>query len=139
MGKSFGGSGSPKEKPKVGAGLSASLEAPNKNAVEGAEVSFFSSVFPKVKVDVTSICSFDDAFPNFVAEDSATKDLPKIGMTLAAAVVVVVVVEAVSEGAGASSFSALDWGTEKLKDEFELPFSLGLAPNKNAEFSEPET
>lgn len=139
LGKSFGGSGSPKEKPKFGAGLSASLEAPNKNAVEGAEVSFFSSVFPKVKVDVTSICSFDDAFPNFVAEDSATKDLPKIGMTLAAAVVVVVVVEAVSEGAGASSFSALDWGTEKLKDEFELPFSLGLAPNKNAEFSEPET
>ncbi len=57
-------------------------------------------------------------------------------MTLAA--VVVVVVDAVSEGAGASSFSALDWGTEKLKDGFELPFSLGLAPNKNAEFSEPE-
>lgn len=136
LGKSFGGSGSPKEKPKVGAGLSASLEAPNKNAVVGVEVSFFSSGFPKVKVDVTSVCSFDDASPNFVAEDSATKDLPKIGMTLAA--VVVVVVEVVSEGAGASSFSALDWGTEKLKDGFELPFSLGLAPNKNAEFSKPE-
>lgn len=135
LGKSFGGSGSPKEKPKVGAGFSASLEAPNKNAVEGAEVSFFSSVFPKVKVDVTSVCSFVDASPNFMAEDSATKDLPNIGMTFAA--VAVVVVEAVSEGAGASSFSALDWGTEKLKDEFELPFSLGLAPNKN-EFPAPE-
>lgn len=136
LGKSFGGSGSPKEKPKVGAGLSASLEAPNKNAPEGAEVSFFSSVFPKVKVDVTSVCSFVDGSPNFNAEDSATKDLPKIGMTFAA--VVVAVVDTVSEGAGGSSFSALDWGTEILKDESELPFSLGLAPNKNAEFSEPE-
>lgn len=134
LGKSFGGSGSPKEKLKVDAGLSASLEAPNKNALEGAEVSFFSSVFPKVNVDVD--VSFVDGSPNFGAEDSATIDLPKIGMTFAAAVVVVVVV--VVEAAGASSFSALGWDTEKLKDEFELPFSPGLAPNKNAEFSEPE-
>lgn len=119
MGKSFGGSGSLKEKPKFADGFSASLEAPNKNAPEGAEMSFFSSGFPKVKLGVTSVCSFVASSPNFGAEDSATKDLPKTGMAFAAAVVVVVVVvvvEMFSEGAGASSFSALDWGAEKLKD-----------------------
>lgn len=136
LGKSFGGSGSLKEKPKFADGFSASLEAPNKNALE---VSFFSSGFPKVKVGVTSVCSFVACSTNFEAEDSATKDLPKTGMAFAAVVVFdVEVVEAVSEKAGAFSFSALDWGAEKLKDEFELSFSLGLAPNKNAEFSEPE-
>lgn len=95
-------------------------------------MSFFSSGFPKVKLGV-SVCSFVACSTNFEAEDSATKDLPKTGFI----VVDVVVIEAVSEKAGAS-FSALDWGAEKLKDEFELSFSLGLAPNKNAEFSEPE-
>lgn len=114
MGKSFGGSGSLKEKPKFAVGFSASLEAPNKNAPVGAEVSFFSSGFPKVKLGVTSVCSFVASSPNFGAEDSATKDLPNTGMAFAA--VVVVVVEMFSDGAGASSFSALDWGAEKLKD-----------------------
>lgn len=137
LGKSFGGSGSLKEKPRFAVGFSASLEAPNKNALEGAEVSFFSSGFPKLKAGVTSVCSFFAGSPNFEAEDSAAKDLPKIGMEFTV-VVVVVVVEAISEEAGASSFSALDWGTVKLKDEFELSFSLGLAPNKNEAFSEAE-
>lgn len=129
MGKSFGGSGSLKEKPKFAVGFSASLEAPNKNAPEGAEVSFFSSGFPKVKVGVTSVCSFVASSPNFGAEDSAAKDLPKTGMAFTAVVVVVVVVEMFSEGAGASSFSALDWGAEKLKDaDFSEPKEIPQPP-----------
>lgn len=107
FGKSFGGSGSLKAKPRLGVGFSASLEEPNKNVLEGAEVSFFSSGFPKVKADVTSVFSFVAGSPNFGAEDSATKDLPNTGSAFAVVVVVVVVFETVSEGAGAS-FSALD-------------------------------
>lgn len=123
-----------KEKPMEGAEISASLVAPNTNPPEGAEVSF-SSGFAKLKVEVTCIDSFVAISPNLGAagKDSATSGLPNTVMVFAADVVVV---EMVCEEAGASSFSALDWGTENVNGELELPFSVGLAPNDKVEFSE---
>lgn len=124
-----------KEKPMEGVEFSASLAPPNKNPAEGAEVSF-SSGFAKVKVEVTCVDSLVAVSPNLGAAGlvSVTSGLPNTGMAFAAADVVVV--ETVCKDAGASFFSALDWGTENVNGELELPFSVGLAPNDKVEFSE---
>lgn len=137
LGRSFGGSCLPKAKPNVcGVDFSASLTALNNSAPEGKEVSFFSSGFPKAKLDDTCVGTVVADSPNFGAAglDSTTNGLPKTGIVFAAKDVVEV--ETVSEGAGASSFSTLDWGTENVNNEFELPFSTGLAPNEKVLFSE---
>lgn len=136
LGRSFGGSCLPKAKPNDGVDFSASLAALNNSAPDGKEVSFFSSGFPKAKLDDTCVGTVVADSPNFGAAglDSATNGLPKTGIVVAAEDVVVV--ETVSEGAGAPSFSTLDWGTENVNNELELPFSTGLAPNEKVEFSE---
>lgn len=105
-----------------GASLSASLAALNKNPVEGAEVSFFSSCLPNMNVVVEVFCEVPAA-NNSAVGGSATGGLPKTGAAPAAA-------ERASVAAGGSSFSGLALGADKLNDGLDPDFSSGFeSPN----------
>lgn len=131
LGASFGGSGLLKEKPKDGAGLSASFAALNTNPAEGRAASFFSSGLPNVKVEVANVGSFAAGSPNdgVAVFDSATAGLPNTGMVLEA-----VVEEAETPVGGGSSFSALALAAEESKSKLLLAVltngSLGFGCSK---------
>lgn len=118
LGSSLGGSGLLKLNPVEGAGLSASFAALNRNP---AEVSFFSSGLPNMKVVVEVFCGVSAANSSAVVV-SATCGLLKTGAALAVA-------EAASVAAGAS-FSALAEDADKLNDGVDPDFSSGFgSPN----------
>lgn len=122
LGSSFRGSGLLKLKPTEGAGLSASLAALNRNPVEGVEVSCFSSGLPNMKVEVEVFCGVP-ATNNSAVAGSAADGLPKTGVALAVA-------ETASVKGGGSSFTALAFGADKLKDGLDPDFSSGFeSPN----------